>query len=224
MNFGKAKKTDMVQNSTVQGVGESRNACPALAVGRVHGFISPRIIVVDHLFPKASAFTFVEVIVSAAILALALGMVMTAAVKGLEVAKWQSDYETACSYAEQGLEYALFVPYSDFSNTAPSESAPNWVSNSLLYTTATATNFIATTQMGTAITLTNVTYLATQTGLPLDDLGSYVLNRDVVVTDRTVLEPGAANLNYKLITVSNTWVFCGRTNPAIVYRVIRDMP
>ncbi len=169
-------------------------------------------------------FTLVEVMIAAAISVLAIGMVMMATIKGLEMGKWQSAYQTACSYGEQGLEYALYVPYDDFSLTNATLTSPNWVSNGFLYTTATGTNMINTTKDSNPYVLTNITYLATQTTLPLDDLGSYLLERYVVITDRTVLEPAATNLNYKLVTVSNTWVFLGRTMPPIVYVTIRDAP
>jgi len=173
---------------------------------------------------KQRAFTLVEVIVATAITALAFAVALTSLLKGMEAAKWQSAYETACTYGEQALEYSLYIPYADFSATAPGGTTLNWVSNGLLYTTATATNFIPTTKNGSPYTLTNVTYLATQTSLPLDDLGSYVLTRSVYVTDRATWEPAQTNLNYKLITVSNTWVFLGRTQSPIIFKTIRDSP
>ncbi len=123
-----------------------------------------------------------------------------------------------------GARIWAFVPYTDFANTIPTGTSPNWVSNGFLYTTATSTNFIQTTKNGSPYTLTNVTYLATQSPLPLDDLGSYVVDRFVMVTDRSALEPASTNLNYKLITVSNTWTFLGRAMQPIVIQTIRDQP
>ncbi|MDD2710971.1 MAG: hypothetical protein PHV34_23585 [Verrucomicrobiae bacterium] len=172
---------------------------------------------------RFSGYTLIEVITAAAVTVMAFGVVMTSAMKGLEIGKWQSAYETACSYGEQALEYALFVPYTDFSATDGS-STVNWVTNGLLMTSATATNYINTTKDGLPMVVTNVTFLATQTTLPLDDLGSYVLQRTVSVQDRSVIEPALTNLNYKLITVSNTWVFRGRAMSPIVFRTIRDKP
>lgn len=182
-----------------------------------------------HIGGKSSrwlfgAFTLVEVMIATAIAAIAFGAVVNAVLKGLEFGKWQSDYETACSYGEQALEYAMYVPYSDLSLTTYTPPSANWISNGLLYSTATATNYINTTQNGSPFVLTNITYLATQNTLPLDDLGYCTLQRTVAVTDRSALEPAATNLNYKLITVSNVWTFMGRTNPPIVYQIIRDAP
>lgn len=177
---------------------------------------------------KITGFTFIEVMVSAAIAVLAFGAVMTAALKAQQISKFQSAYQTACSYGEQAVEYALYIPYNDFSASAPTTSSPNWVSNlsgvSYLYTTATSTNMIATTKDGAAFTLTNITFLGTQTSLPLDDLGSYILQRWVIIQDRSAVESSSTNVNYKFITVSNTWVFLGRSQPPIVYRTIRDSP
>ncbi len=173
---------------------------------------------------KLSAMTLVEVMVATLVVGMTMGMVMTAMLKGLEIGKWQSAYETACSYGEQGLEYALFVPYTDFALSNYTALSANWVSNGFLQTVATATNYIATTKNGSSYTLTNITYLATQGALPLDDLGSYILQRAIIVTDRSALEPSATNLNYKLVTVSNTWVFLGRNQRPIVYQIIRDAP
>ncbi len=170
-----------------------------------------------------NGFTLVEAIVAAAISAIAFGVALTAIYRGMEVAKWQSAYETACTYGEQALEYSLYIPYGDFSASSPATSV-NYVSNGQLFTTATATNLIATTKNGSPYTMTNITYLATQTSLPLDDLGSYILVRTVHVQDRTVIEPAQTNLNYKLITVSNTWVFLGRVQTPIVFKTIRDKP
>jgi hypothetical protein len=173
---------------------------------------------------KNEGVTLVEVLVAAAVGAICLGVMMTAAVRMVEIGKWQSAYETATSYGEQALEFAMYVPYSNLTNTTPSATSISWVSNSQLYSTATATNLIATTKNGLPFTLTNVTHLATQSQLPLDDLGSYVVSRSVTVTDRSGLEPSSANLNYKLITVSNQWAFRGRDMPPIVLSVIRDQP
>lgn len=176
------------------------------------------------VFSTVDGITLVEVLVTAAVAAVSLGVMMTAAMRMLEIGKWQSAYETATSYAEQALEFSLYVPYGDLTNTTPSSTSISWVSNSQLYSTATATNLISTTKNGSPFILTNVTHLATQSQLPLDDLGSYVVSRIVTVTDRSVLEPGSTNLNYKLIMVSNSWSFCGRTMPPIVMSVIRDQP
>ncbi len=152
------------------------------------------------------------------------GVVMYAVIRTMELAKWQTVYETACSYSEQALEYSLYIPYANFANTAPTASKPDYVVNGVLYTTASSTNYIQTTRLGAPYTLTNITYLATQVQLPLDDLGSYVVQRTVYVADRTAIEPTATNVNYKLITVSNTWQFRGRTMTPIVYQVLRDAP
>jgi hypothetical protein len=149
---------------------------------------------------------------------------MTAAVRMVEIGKWQSAYETATSYGEQALEFARYVHYGNLTNTTPSASAISWISNSQLYSTATATNLISTTKNGLPFVLTNVTFLATQSQLPLDDLGSYVVSRSITVSDRSTLEPASTNLNYKLITVSNQWIFRGRSMPPIVLSVIRDQP
>lgn len=173
---------------------------------------------------KRAAFTLAEVMVATAVSVMTFGVVMYAIIRTLELSKWQSVYETACSYSEQALEYSMFMPYANFANTAPTASRPEYVSNGVLYTTATSTNLIATTRNGAAYTLTNVTFLATQIQLPLDDLGSYVVQRTVYVADRTAIEPAATNVNYKLITVSNTWQFRGRTMAPIVYQVLRDQP
>jgi hypothetical protein len=167
--------------------------------------------------------SLVEVMVATAITVMTFAMVMIATMKGLEVGKWQSAYETACTYGEQAVEYALYVPYTDFSNTN-SLSSVNWVSGGMLYTSATATNLINTTKNGNPFVLTNITFLGTQSTLPLDDLGSYVLVRNVYVSDRSTVEPALVNVNYKLITVSNSWVFLGRQMPSIVYQTIRDAP
>ncbi len=168
--------------------------------------------------------TLVEVMVATAVSALVFGVTIWCLMQAMSLGKWQSVYETACSYGEQALEYALYVPYTDFARSAPTVTAPNYVSNGLLYTTATSTNLIQTTQNGLPYTLTNITYLATQNLLPLDDLGSYLVSRTVTVTDRSQIEPAMTNLNYTLITVSNTWQFRGQTQLPIVYRVIRDSP
>ena len=174
------------------------------------------------VFSAIGGVTLVEVMVATAVAAMSLGMMMIAAVRMMEIGKWQSAYETATSYGEQALEFALYVPYSDLTNTTVSSTS--WVSNSQLYSTATATNLIFTTKNSSPFTLTNVTYLATQDSLPLDDLGSYIVSRSVTVADRSALEPAATNLNYKLITVTNQWVFLGRTMPPIVMSIIRDQP
>lgn len=168
--------------------------------------------------------TLIEVMVAAAVVTLVVGIILATVIKCSEMSKWQSDYQAACSYGEQALEYAIYVPYSDLSLTNYTPPSPNWVSNGLLVTRATSTNYINTTQMGGPYTLTNITYLATEASLPLDDLGNYIVSRNVAVTDRSVIEPGAINVDYKLITVSNSWVFLGRTMPPIVYQVIRDAP
>lgn len=169
-------------------------------------------------------FTLAEVLVAAAVTVMTFGVVMYSLMRVRELSKWQSVYETACSYAEQAMEYSMYMPYSNFSNTAPTASKPDYVSNGVLYTTATSTNVIATTKDGAAYQLTNVTYMATMTQLPLDDLGSYVVQRTVYVADRTTVEPTQTNVNYKLITVTNTWIFRGRVQNPIVYQVIRDQP
>jgi hypothetical protein len=161
--------------------------------------------------------------VAAAITVLAFGAIFTSAMKGMEMGKWQSAYETAYSYGEQGLEYALFIPYSNFSATNGSSSV-DWVSNGFLMSSACATNLINTTQNGSPFVLTNITRFGTQTQLPLDDLGSFVLQRFVMVADRSSVEPASTNVNYKLITVSNVWVFMGRAMPPIVLQTIRDKP
>lgn len=183
---------------------------------------------ISSMIRKIGGFTFIEVAISSAIAVLAFGAVMTAALRAQQISKFQSAYQTACSYGEQAVEYALYVPYADLSASAPTTSSPNWASNisgvSYFYTTATSTNLIATTKDGDPFTLTNITFLGTQTSLPLDDLGSYILQRWVIIQDRSTLEPSATNVNYKLITVSNTWVFLGRSQPPIVYRTIRDSP
>ena len=177
---------------------------------------------------RRAGFTFLEVMISAAISLITFGAVLTAALRAQQLAKFQSAYQTACSYGEQALEYSLYIPYTDYALSGPTATSPNYVSNSAgvnyLYTTATATNFIATAKDGAAFTLTNITYLATQIDLPLDDLGSYILQRWVIIQDRAAVEPAATNLNYKHITVSNTWIFLGRTQPPIVYTTIRDAP
>jgi hypothetical protein len=176
------------------------------------------------VFDTSRGLTLVEVLVAATLATITLGTMMIAAIRMMEISKWQSAYETATSYGEQALEFSLYVPYSDLTNTTPSSTSVSWVSNNLLYSTATATNLIATTKNGSPFTLTNVTHLATQNQLPLDDLGSYVVSRLVTVSDRSTFEPASTNLNYKLITVSNSWIFRGRTMPVIVMSVIRDQP
>ena len=175
--------------------------------------------------PLRAGFTLVEVMVAAAISGLAIGVIITSLMQCMRMARWQSAYETAYSYAEQGLEYALYVPYTDFALTAYTSPSVNWVSNGFLYSVATGTNFINTTDnYGTARVMTNITYLATQQTLPLDDLGSIVLERDVLVQDRTVVEPAGTNSSYKLIIASNTWTFLGRAMPPIIIQTIRDAP
>jgi type II secretory pathway pseudopilin PulG len=169
-------------------------------------------------------FTFIEVVVAMALSVAAFGAAMYACQRASQIAKYQSSYEVACTYGEQAMEYALAVPYTDLSQAAPTAASPNWVSNGFFYSNATSTNLIQTTSMGAPVVLTNITRLGTWQNLSLDDLGNYVLTRWVMVQDRSAIEPTATNLNYKLISVSNTWVFLGRTNTPVVYVTIRDQP
>jgi prepilin-type N-terminal cleavage/methylation domain-containing protein len=52
----------------------------------------------NHSLKDQGGFTLVEVLVSAAVASLAIGLVMTSLVKMLEISKWQSAYETAPTY------------------------------------------------------------------------------------------------------------------------------
>jgi type II secretory pathway pseudopilin PulG len=175
-----------------------------------------------------SGMTLVEVVVCSGVLALAAATLLFGFVKGQEAAKYQSAYQVAVSYAEQGLEYALYSPYSDFSVTNDTSLPPRYVSviptastPALFYSRAMSTNIFQTTRGGLQITITNVTRLATETNLPLDDLGSYVTDRFILVR-----KPSAAdtNLDYVVLVVSNRWNFLGRTQRPIVITTIRNNP
>jgi prepilin-type N-terminal cleavage/methylation domain-containing protein len=169
-------------------------------------------------------FSLVEVMIASAILVIALGTILYSFTQSAQIAKYQSVYETSLSYAEQALEYSLSVPYSSFSQTNTASTVycfpfPTNSTTGYLYSTESFTNCIpTTTYAGAPITVTNVTLLATQNDLPLDDLGSYVTSRSVLVN-----RPSGAdtNLNYVLITVSNAWTFLGRVQTPIILKTIR---
>lgn len=178
-------------------------------------------------FP-VSGMTLVEVVVCSAVLALSVATLMFGFVKGQEAAKYQSAYQVAVSYAEQGLEYALYTPYTDFMVTNDSTTPMRYVSTlptattpALFYSRISSTNIFATTRGGKPLTITNINRLATETNLPLDDLGSYVTDRFVLVR-----KPSGAdtNLDYMVLLVSNRWNFLGRTQQPIVLTTIRNNP
>lgn len=178
--------------------------------------------------PASSGMTLVEVVVSSAILALTVATLLFGFVKGQEAAKFQSAYQVAVSYAEQGLEYALYTPYGDFSVTNDASQPVRYLSKiptgstpAFFYTRRMATNIFETTRGGKPLTITNVTRLGTETNLPLDDLGSYVTDRYVLV-----LKPSGAdtNLDYVILIVSNCWQFLGRTQRPVVLTTIRNNP
>jgi Tfp pilus assembly protein PilV len=172
-----------------------------------------------------SGITLVEVMIASAILVLALGSILYSFTQTSQIAKYQSIYETSVSYAEQALEYAEAVSYSDFSQT--NSSATRYVSpfptngvSGYFFSTEAFTNYISTTTYGgSPIVVTNVTLLATQTNLPLDDLGSYVTSRSVLISRPT---GGDTNLDYVMITVSNAWTFQGRVQTPIILQTIRS--
>ena len=163
--------------------------------------------------------TLVEMVVSLSIMGLALGAMLIGFVKTQEQTKYQSAYETSVSYAEQAMEYALYTPYSDFFTT--NTASGRYMAGGYFYSNVSFTNFIATKYRGHSITLTNISNLATEQSLPLDDLGSYVINRHVKITPPTGSD---TNLEYVLITVSNTWTFLGRPQAPIVLATIRNNP
>ena len=179
-------------------------------------------------FAVVTGMTLVETVVCSAILAMSVAMLLLGFVKGQEVAKFQSAYQVAVSYAEQGLEYALYTPYTDFLTTNDSttpmrymSAIPTGTNPSLFYTRVVSTNIFPTTRGGKSLTITNVNRLATETNLPLDDLGSYVTDRFILVS-----KPSGAdtNLDYMILMVSNRWKFLGRTQPPIVLTTIRNNP
>lgn len=172
--------------------------------------------------------TLVETVVCSAILAMTVATLLFGFVKGQEAAKYQSAYQVAVSYAEQGLEYALYTPYTDFTTTNSGTLPPRYVSAlptgttpALFYSRISSTNIFATTRGGKPLTITNVNRLATETNLPLDDLGSYVTDRFVLIG-----KPSGAdtNLDYVILIVSNRWNFLGRTQQPIVLTTLRNNP
>jgi type II secretory pathway pseudopilin PulG len=179
-------------------------------------------------FAVVTGMTLVETVVCFAILAMSVAMLLLGFVKGQEVAKFQSAYQVAVSYAEQGLEYALYTPYTDFLTTNDSTAPMRYVSAiptgttpSLFYSRGVSTNIFPTTRGGRPITITNVNRLATETNLPLDDLGSYVTDRFILVRKPSGTD---TNLDYVILMVSNRWRFLGRTQPPIVLTTIRNNP
>lgn len=167
--------------------------------------------------------TLVEVMVYAAIMGVTLSAIILGFLKSIELSKYQSAYQTSVSYAEQALEYALYTPYADFSVTNNTQqryvsTLPTGTTPGIFYSKVAFTNSITTVNNGALQTIVNVTKLATESNLPLDDLGSYV-------TDRTVLinKPSGAdtNLDYAIITVSNSWTFLNRSQLPVVLRTIR---
>lgn len=172
--------------------------------------------------------TLVEVVVCSAVLAMTAATLLFGFVKGQEAAKYQSAFQVAVSYAEQGLEYALYTPYTDFVVTNDSTTPLRYVSAipsastpGLFYSRISSTNIFQTTRGGKPLTITNVNRLATETNLPLDDLGSYVTDRFILIR-----KPSGAdtNLDYVVILVSNRWNFLGRTQQPIVLTTIRNNP
>ncbi len=175
-----------------------------------------------------SGVTLMGAVDGSAILAMTVATLLFGFVKGQAVAKYQSAYQVAVSYAEQGIEFALYTPYTDFTTTNNSTAPMRYVSPmptattpGLFYSRHVTTNIFQTTRGGKPLTITNVNRLATETNLPLDDLGSYVTDRFVLVR-----KPSGAdtNLDYVILMVSNRWNFLGRTQVPIVLTTLRNNP
>lgn len=175
-----------------------------------------------------SGMTLVEVVVSSALIALTTATLLFGFVKGQEAAKFESAYQVAVSYAEQAVEYTLYTPYSDFSVTNSTDLPTRYVTAlptagtpALFYTRFYTTNIYQTTRGGNPLAITNINRLATETNLPLDDLGSYVTDRYVLIGAPTGAD---TNLDYVVIMVSNRWNFLGRVQPPIVLTTLRNNP
>ncbi len=170
--------------------------------------------------------TLTEVIVSAGIMGVAVAALTGGFIKSIEFSKYQSAYQTSVTYAEQAMEYALYTPYADFSVTNNTQQRyvsplPSGATPGIFYSTVAFTNSFITTKNGVSQTLTNITKLATEVNLPLDDLGSYVTDRRVLINRPTGAD---TNLDYVVVTVSNSWTFLSRPQAPIVLRTIRDNP